>query len=77
MEHFKVVASDWLSKFKGFLVGIMAFLFVAVTCASSFVIGTLAVIAGLACLFAKLLWPIFVLLALLIGIGLLLGVVVI
>ena len=77
MEFFKSIASDWLYKFKGFLVGIMAFLFVAVTCAGSFVVGSLAVIAGLACLFAKLLWPIFVLLVLLAGIGLLMGVIVV
>jgi len=77
MEFFKSIASDWLYKFKGFLVGIMAFLFVAVTCAGSFVVGSLAVIAGLACLFAKLLWPIFVLLVLLAGFGLLLGVIVV
>ena len=77
MEFFKNIASDWLDKFKVFLVGIMAFLFVAVTCAGSFIVGTLAVIAGLACLFAKLLWPVFVLLVLLVGIGLLMGVIVI
>lgn len=77
MEFFKVVASDWLGKFKGFLVGIMAFLFVAVTCAGSFVVGTLAVIAGLAMIFAKLLWPVFILLALVAGVGLLLGVIVV
>ena len=77
MEFFKNIASDWLDKFKGFLVGIMAFLFVAVTCAGSFVVGSLAVIAGLAMIFAKLLWPIFVLLVLLAGFGLLLGVIVV
>ena len=77
MDKIKNVAGAWLGKFKSFFVGVLAFLFVAVTVAGSFVVGALAVLAGVACLFAKLIWPVFVLLALLVGIGLLLGVIVI
>lgn len=73
MEFFKNIAG----KLKAFLVSVMAFLFVAVTCVGSFVIGTLTVFAVVAMIFAKLLWPIFVLLVLLAGVGLLLGVIVI
>ena len=73
MEFFKNIAS----KLKAFLVIVVSFLFVAVTCVGSFVVGTLAVVAGLACLFAKLLWPVFLVLALLAGIGVLMGVIVV
>lgn len=77
MESFKKVASAWLDKLKIFAIGFASFLFVMLTCVGSFFVGTLAVFAVVACLFAKLLWPVFIMLALLAGIGLLLGVIVV
>ena len=73
MENFRKVASAWLDKLRGFAVGFAAFLFVTLTCAGSFLVGTIVVFAGVAMIFARLLWPIFIVLALLAGIGLMLG----
>ncbi len=73
MENFRGVAAAWLDKLKAFAVGVAAFLFVTLTCAGSFLVGTIVVFAGVAMIFARLLWPIFIVLALLAGIGLMLG----
>ena len=77
MENFRKVASAWLDKLRGFAVGFAAFLFVTLTCAGSFFVGTLAVFAVVAMIFARLLWPVFLVLALLAGISLMMGVIVV
>lgn len=77
MESFKKVALVCLNKIKAFAIGFASFLFVMLTCVGSFFVGTLAVFAVVACLFVKLLWPVFLMLVLLAGIGLMLGVIIV
>ena len=77
IEEATKVSKEWLSNFKTFLIGFMALAFVACTVAGSAVVGTLVMLFGVAVVFAKLTWVLFVVLAVLAGIGLLLGVIVI
>ena len=77
IEEATKVSKEWLSKLKTFLIGLMALAFVACAVAGSALVGTLVMLAGVACVFAKLTWGLFVVLAVLAGIGLLLGVIVI
>lgn len=76
MVNFKELAQDWLKRLKEILIVVGSFLFVLVSCFASGVVGVLALFAIMAMVFAKMLWPIFVMLALFAGIGLLLGVIV-
>ena len=73
----KKVSKDWLLAIKTFFAGLMALAFVVCAVAGSALIGTIVMLVGVACVFAKLTWLLFVVLAVLAGIGLLLGVIVI
>lgn len=73
----KKVSKMWLSDIKTFFVGLFAMAFVVCAVAGSALIGTIVMLVGVACVFAKVTWLLFVVLAVLAGIGLLLGVIVI
>ena len=77
MVNCNKIAAKCLNRLEAIAILIASFLYILVTCTASFFVGTIAVFVILGAIFVKLVWPVFLVLALLVGIGILLGVFVI